>query len=107
MGSPRYRGATDLARTSVPTVEKLMLKDEGIFAGLLIIAALDEGSLRGALRKRQTGSVALVSPKSIKACSRLMPVLGILNDAVVLACRADRPRDRAAGADRRRRSLRL
>ena len=39
-----------------------MLKDEGIFAGLLIIAALDEGSLRGALRRRQTGSVALVSP---------------------------------------------
>jgi hypothetical protein len=42
-------GATDLARTSVPTVDEGMLKDEGIFAGLLlIIAALDEGSLRGA-----------------------------------------------------------
>jgi hypothetical protein len=50
----------------VPTVEEGMLKDEGIFAGLLIIAALDEGSLRGALRRRrrQTGSVVLVSPKS-------------------------------------------
>src|SRR5258707_11484947 len=30
-------GATDLARTSVPTVEKGMRRDEGIFAGLVII----------------------------------------------------------------------
>jgi hypothetical protein len=44
-------GATDLARTSVPTVEKGMRKDEGIFAGLLIIEALDEAALRGALRQ--------------------------------------------------------
>ncbi|CAN7599978.1 hypothetical protein LJR220_005483 [Bradyrhizobium sp. LjRoot220] len=44
-------GATDLARTSVPTVEKGMRKDEGIFAGLLIIEALDEEALRGALRE--------------------------------------------------------
>jgi hypothetical protein len=44
-------GATDLARTSVPTVEKGMRKDEGMFAGLLLIEALDEGSLRGALRQ--------------------------------------------------------
>ena len=44
-------GATDLARTSVPTVEKGMRKDEGIFAGLLIIEALDEAALRGALRE--------------------------------------------------------
>ena len=44
-------GVTDLARTSVPTVEKGMRKDEGIFAGLLIIEALDEASLRGALRQ--------------------------------------------------------
>jgi hypothetical protein len=44
-------GATDLARTSVPTVEKGMRKDEGVFAGLVIIEALDEGSLRSALRK--------------------------------------------------------
>jgi hypothetical protein len=44
-------GATDLARTSVPTVEKGMRKDEGIFAGLVIIEALDEASLRGALRQ--------------------------------------------------------
>jgi hypothetical protein len=44
-------GVTDLARTSVPTVEKGMRKDEGIFAGLVIIEALDEASLRGALRE--------------------------------------------------------
>ena len=44
-------GVTDLARTSVPTVEKGMRKDEGIFAGLVIIEALDEASLRGALRQ--------------------------------------------------------
>lgn len=44
-------GTTDLARTSVPTVEKGMRKDEGIFAGLLIIEALDEAALRGALRE--------------------------------------------------------
>ena len=35
-------GVTDLARTSVPTIEKGMRKDEGVFAGLLIIEALDE-----------------------------------------------------------------
>ncbi len=35
----------------MPTVEKGMRKDEGIFAGLLIIEALDEASLRGALRQ--------------------------------------------------------
>jgi hypothetical protein len=44
-------GATDLARTSVPTVEKGMRKDEGVFAGLLIVEALDEAALRGALRE--------------------------------------------------------
>ena len=44
-------GTTDVARTSVPTVEKGMRKDEGVFAGLVIIEALDEGSLRSALRK--------------------------------------------------------
>jgi hypothetical protein len=44
-------GVTDLARTSVPTVEKGMRKDEGVFAGLLIIEALDEASLRHALPK--------------------------------------------------------
>jgi hypothetical protein len=44
-------GATDLARTSVPTVEKGMRKDEGIFAGLVIIEALDVAALRGALRE--------------------------------------------------------
>ena len=35
----------------MPTVEKGMRKDEGIFAGLLIIEALDEAALRGALRE--------------------------------------------------------
>jgi hypothetical protein len=44
-------GATDIARTSVSTVEKGMRKDEGVFAGLVIIEALDEASLRGALRQ--------------------------------------------------------
>jgi hypothetical protein len=44
-------GATDLARTSVPTVEKGMRTHEGIFAGLLLIEALDDNSLRSALRK--------------------------------------------------------
>jgi hypothetical protein len=44
-------GTTDLARTSVPTVEKGMRKDEGIFAGLVIIEALDEIALGGALRR--------------------------------------------------------
>jgi hypothetical protein len=44
-------GATDIARTSVPTVEKGMRQNEGVFAGLLLIEALDEKSLRDALRK--------------------------------------------------------
>lgn len=44
-------GATDLARTSVPTVEKGMRQHEGVFAGLLLIEALDEKSLRDALRR--------------------------------------------------------
>src|SRR3954466_383417 len=44
-------GVTDLARTSVPTIEKGMRKDEGVFAGLLIIEALDEASLLHALSK--------------------------------------------------------
>jgi len=44
-------GATDKARTSVPTVEKGMRKNEGFFAGLLIIEALDVASVQGALRK--------------------------------------------------------
>src|SRR5882672_2732110 len=42
-------GVTDIARTSVPTVEKGMRKDEGLFAGIVIIEALDEDSLSGAL----------------------------------------------------------
>ncbi len=43
-------GSTDLARTSVPTVEKGMRQNEAVFAGLLIIEALDETSLCDALR---------------------------------------------------------
>ena len=44
-------GTTDQARTLVPTVEKGMRQDEGFFAGLLIVEALDEASLRSALRQ--------------------------------------------------------
>ncbi|WP_291862868.1 hypothetical protein [Bradyrhizobium sp.] len=44
-------GATDIARTSVPTVEKGMRQNEGLFAGLLLIEALDEPSLRAAVRR--------------------------------------------------------
>jgi hypothetical protein len=57
-------GATDLARTSVPTVEKGMRKDEGIFAGLVIIEALDEGSLRGALRRAKEAAPDLFGGQS-------------------------------------------
>jgi hypothetical protein len=53
-------GATDQARTSVPTVEKGMRQHEGFFAGLLIIEALDEVSLRSALR-----AAAEIAPRSI------------------------------------------
>jgi hypothetical protein len=42
-------GVTDIARTSVPTVEKGMRKDEGLFAGIVIIEALDAASLKSAL----------------------------------------------------------
>ena len=35
----------------MPTKEKGMRKNEGVFAGLLLIEALDEGALRVALRK--------------------------------------------------------
>ncbi len=42
-------GTTDEARTSVRTAEKGMRKDEGFFAGLLLIEALDMASLQGAL----------------------------------------------------------
>jgi hypothetical protein len=44
-------GATDEARTSVPTNEKGMRKNEGFFAGLVLIEALDVASLQAALRK--------------------------------------------------------
>src|SRR3954470_8646383 len=53
-------GITDHARTSVPTAEKGMRQQEGFFAGLLIIEALDEASLRGALR-----AAAEIAPQSI------------------------------------------
>ncbi len=44
-------GATDQARTSVPTIEKGMRKSEGFFAGLLVIEALDEAAVQDAWRK--------------------------------------------------------
>ena len=44
-------GATDEARTSVPTAEKGMRKKEGFFAGLLLIEALDEKALQAALQQ--------------------------------------------------------
>jgi hypothetical protein len=44
-------GTTDHARTSVPTVEKGMRQNEGFFAGLLIIEALDLTSLQNGLRR--------------------------------------------------------
>jgi hypothetical protein len=53
-------GVTDQARTSVPTVEKGMRRQEGFFAGLLIIEALDEASLRTALR-----AAAEIAPQTI------------------------------------------
>jgi hypothetical protein len=53
-------GVTDQARTSVPTVEKGMRRQEGFFAGLLIIEALDDASLGSALR-----AAAELAPQSI------------------------------------------
>jgi hypothetical protein len=44
-------GATDRARTSVPTKEKGMRSNDASFAGVVIIEALDEASLRNAWRK--------------------------------------------------------
>ncbi len=55
-------GATDHARTSVPTVEKGMRQREGFFAGLLIIEALDATSLRSALRRAVELAPEVVSP---------------------------------------------
>jgi hypothetical protein len=53
-------GATDQARTSVPTVEKSMRNREGSFAGLLLIEALDEIAVRDAWRK-----AAGVAPETV------------------------------------------
>ncbi|MDE5441444.1 hypothetical protein GWG65_08260 [Bradyrhizobium sp. CSA207] len=44
-------GATDQARTSVPTVEKGMRTAEGCFAGLLLIEALDAAAVQHAWRR--------------------------------------------------------
>jgi hypothetical protein len=49
-------GATDKARTSVPTTEKGMRKEEGFFSGLLLIEALDTASLQGALQQIGTNA---------------------------------------------------
>ncbi|WP_375413302.1 hypothetical protein [uncultured Bradyrhizobium sp.] len=53
-------GVTDAARTQVPTVEKGMRQQEGFFTGLLIIEALDETSLHGALR-----AAAEIAPQAV------------------------------------------
>jgi hypothetical protein len=47
-------GATDKPRTSVPTTEKGMRKNEGFFAGLLLIEALDAASLQASLQRAHT-----------------------------------------------------
>lgn len=47
-------GATDAARTSVPTAEKGMRTNDGSFAGLLLIEALDTASLQAALQQART-----------------------------------------------------
>jgi hypothetical protein len=52
-------GVTDIARTSVPTVEKGMRKDEGLFAGIVIIESLDEALLRSALLQAKKAAPAL------------------------------------------------
>jgi len=57
-------GATDRARTSVQTVEKGMRQNEGFFAGLLIIEALEEESLVGALRR-----LAEIAPQLVAGVS--------------------------------------
>jgi hypothetical protein len=44
-------GATDLARTSVQTVEKGMRNRDVVFAGILLIEAVDEVSLSNAIRR--------------------------------------------------------
>ena len=44
----------------MPTVEKGMRQNEGVFAGLLLIEALDEKSLRSALR-----SAAQMAPEIV------------------------------------------
>jgi hypothetical protein len=53
-------GATDIARTSVPTVEKAMRQNEGVFAGLLLVEALDDRSLRDALRRTAEMAPAVI-----------------------------------------------
>jgi hypothetical protein len=55
-----YCCAIDQARTSVPTAEKGMRQQEGFFAGLLVIEALDDASLHSALRL-----AAEIAPQSI------------------------------------------
>ena len=54
-------GVTDLARTSVKTVEKGMRQHDVIFAGLMLIEALDQTSLRNAMRR-----VAEIAPNVLE-----------------------------------------
>ena len=44
-------GTTDLARTSVKTIEKGMRQHDVVFAGILLIEAVDQISLRNAVRR--------------------------------------------------------
>lgn len=57
-------GATDQARTSVPTAEKGMRQNEGYFAGLMLIEALDDVSLQMALQQAQTVAPDVMSRAS-------------------------------------------
>lgn len=57
-------GATDEARTSVRTTEKGMRKEEGFFAGLLLIEALDMASLQGALNQARAMAPEVLSRAS-------------------------------------------
>src|SRR5262249_52232604 len=57
-------GATDEARTSVRPTGKGMRKEEGFFAGLLLIEALDVTSLQGALDKARALAPEVLSRAS-------------------------------------------
>ena len=104
-------GVTDIARTRVPTVEKGMRKDEGLFAGLVMIEALDEASLRSALLEAKKaapdqfgGGEAEVFQGMFALDAR---IAGFDWMRRFFACRADGTRTGAARLGRGRRGLRL